>query len=160
MVARAGLYPSSPNADWIAFIIDVHNIWHISIWWKSSGEWECPPMSEILNCCGLSPITMYIAKRRSKLLSTYAEPSSTLFQECLVSASAPNIWSTHHIVWVAIVINYNLMKWCEVALQLGPMPTHTHTHTTTTTGKTQMTVIAWSVYWPMSPQTVVVRDTW
>ena len=50
----------------------------------ADGTWEHPDSNEVLNDCGLSPISTYIAKRRTTLLH-YATTSSPLHQRCLES---------------------------------------------------------------------------
>jgi hypothetical protein len=47
--------------------------------------WLYPPTNEVLDQCGLSPITTYIAKRKTTLLNNYAIPLSSLYRQCITS---------------------------------------------------------------------------
>ena len=49
------------------------------------GTWEHPPTAEVLDLCGLSPISTYIAARKTTLLTSYAREHSSLYQQCLGS---------------------------------------------------------------------------
>ena len=49
------------------------------------GTWEHPPTNLVLADCGLSPIATYIARRKTKLLHSYAQPVSDRYQECITS---------------------------------------------------------------------------
>jgi len=61
--------------------------------WLSDGSWECPCTNEVLgDCCGLSPIATYIAKHKTRLLNRYAEPHSTLYQQCITSTRSSREW--------------------------------------------------------------------
>jgi len=59
-----------------------------------TGEWDYPSSSEILETCKLSPLSTYIARRKTNLLRTYAIPSSELYRRCLALSS-----STHRALW-------------------------------------------------------------
>jgi len=59
-----------------------------------SGDWECPNSVQVLELCKMSPISTYIAKRKTTLLRNYAVPSSELYKRCL------NVSSTsHRLYW-------------------------------------------------------------
>ena len=45
---------------------------------NSDGTWSHPPSSKVLEICGLSPISTYIAKRRTDLLNHCATDHSKL----------------------------------------------------------------------------------
>jgi hypothetical protein len=61
------------------------------------GSWDTPDTNEVLDICNLSPISTYIAKRKTTLLSSYARHSSPLYQRCITSTPVPN--SAHRLVW-------------------------------------------------------------
>jgi len=63
----------------------------------SDGSWECPHTNEVLDCCGLSSIATYIAKRKTRLLDRYAEPHSTLYQQCIMSTPVGS--GARHQMW-------------------------------------------------------------
>ena len=61
------------------------------------GSWHHPDMTAVLDSCNLSPISIYIAKRKETLLH-YARQSSSLYRECLDVGVHPPY---HHILWWA-----------------------------------------------------------
>ena len=63
---------------------------------NADGTWEHPDSQEVLDACGLSPISTYIAKRRTKLLH-YATASSPLYQRCLESQAVDA--TRHQLLW-------------------------------------------------------------
>lgn len=62
-----------------------------------NGEWITPHSDDILERCGLSPISTYIAKSKTRLLHNYAEPFSLTYRQCL--ASVPVVNSRRRLVW-------------------------------------------------------------
>jgi len=72
------------------------HIAHMHIRRLDNGEWIHPPTSQVLDQCGLSPISTYIVKRKTKLLH-YAETSS-LYQTCLRSPQVGSP-SRHRLTW-------------------------------------------------------------
>jgi hypothetical protein len=62
-----------------------------------TGEWLTPHSADVLERCGLSPISTYIAKRKTHLLNTYAEPYSLSYRQCM--NSVPVVNSHHRLVW-------------------------------------------------------------
>ena len=61
-----------------------------------TGEWEHPNSLEVLEICKMSPISTYIAKRKTSILQSYAIPHSELYSRCLrVSTST----TTNHLYW-------------------------------------------------------------
>ena len=62
-----------------------------------TGEWITPHSDDILERCGLSPISTYIAKRKTRLLHNYAEPFSLTYRQCL--DSVPVVNSHRRLVW-------------------------------------------------------------
>ena len=72
------------------------HIVHMHIRRLPSGEWITPPTHDVLDCCGLSPITTYIAKRKTSLLH-YAKDYSPAYQASL--RSVPVASTPHHLVW-------------------------------------------------------------
>lgn len=58
---------------------------HRPIRHNPDNTWEHPPMDEVLNACGLSPISTYIAKCKTSLLNCYADAESQLYTLCLAS---------------------------------------------------------------------------
>ena len=73
------------------------HISHRNIHPLADGTWEHPHMTEVLDLCGISTIQTYIAKRKTNLLSRYAEPHSTLYHHCLVAPT--NYVRGHHLTW-------------------------------------------------------------
>jgi hypothetical protein len=61
------------------------------------GTWEHPPTDEVLERCGLSPISTYIAKRKTRLLESYATTESQLYTICI--ASTPVGSGSHRQMW-------------------------------------------------------------
>jgi hypothetical protein len=61
------------------------------------GTWEHPSTNEVLDLCGLSPISTYIAKRQTSLLHRYAIPYSAMYNRCLDSKATSS--SSNHLVW-------------------------------------------------------------
>jgi len=61
------------------------------------GTWECPNTADVLECCGLSPIATYIAKRKTTLLHNYAQPSSSIYQRCITSTPVGS--GAHRQMW-------------------------------------------------------------
>ena len=62
-----------------------------------SGEWITPHSDDVLEQCGLSPISTYIAKRKTRLLHNYAEPYSPSYRQCMTSAPVVN--PHHRLEW-------------------------------------------------------------
>jgi hypothetical protein len=62
-----------------------------------TGEWITPHSEDVLEQCGLSPISTYIAKRKTRLLHTYAEPYSLSYRQCM--NSAPVVNPHHRLEW-------------------------------------------------------------
>lgn len=60
------------------------------------GTWVRPDTDEVLDICGLSPITTYIAKRKTTLLVNYARPTSTTYTRCITSTQ---VGSSGHLKW-------------------------------------------------------------
>ena len=75
-----------------------HAMAHQHIWWLPTGEWIVPHSAEVLDCCGLSPISTYIAQCKTYLLHWYAELSSSLYEQCQSSVPLASA-SHHHSVW-------------------------------------------------------------
>jgi hypothetical protein len=61
------------------------------------GSWSHPHTAAILEICGLSPISTYIAKRKTTLLHNYVQPSCALYRICLQSASS--VAGRQRLVW-------------------------------------------------------------
>jgi hypothetical protein len=61
------------------------------------GTWVHPPTAQVLDLCGLSPISTYIAARKDTLLNSYAREHSPLYLECL--GSRPSACSRNHQYW-------------------------------------------------------------
>jgi Reverse transcriptase (RNA-dependent DNA polymerase) len=61
-------------------------------------SWLYPSSSDILDLCGLFPISLYITQRKHHLLHHYAEPYSNLYRYCLDSTRY-SICSSHHREW-------------------------------------------------------------
>jgi hypothetical protein len=61
------------------------------------GTWEHPPMDKVLNFCGLSDISTYIAWCKMRLLNQYAKPQSQLYSLCMHSTPAGS--GTHCQMW-------------------------------------------------------------
>jgi hypothetical protein len=61
------------------------------------GTWEYPPTEEVLNMCGLSNISTYIAQRKTRLLNRYAKPESQIYNLC--KRSTPVGSSAHRQMW-------------------------------------------------------------
>jgi hypothetical protein len=59
--------------------------------------WEHPPMDKVLNFCGLSDISTYIAWCKMRLLNQYAKPQSQLYSLCMRSTPAGS--GTHCQMW-------------------------------------------------------------
>lgn len=64
---------------------------------RADGTWKHPPTDEVLDACGLSPITTYIAKRKTTLLHNYALPSSALYNVCITSTPVGS--GARHRMW-------------------------------------------------------------
>jgi hypothetical protein len=66
-----------------------------------SGEWITPHSDDVLEQCGLSPISTYIAKRKTRLLHNYAEQYSPTvlrpYWQCMTSA--PVVYPHHRLEW-------------------------------------------------------------
>lgn len=69
---------------------------HRPIQQLATGEWEHPDSNEVLEICKMSPISAYIAKRKTKILQTYAVPHSELYKRCLSASSSA---STNRLYW-------------------------------------------------------------
>jgi hypothetical protein len=50
---------------------------------RPNGTWICPPTTEVLEACGLQPLSVYIQHRRDTLLKHYAQKSSQMYPKCL-----------------------------------------------------------------------------
>jgi hypothetical protein len=61
------------------------------------GTWEYPPTEEVLNICGLSDISTYIARCKTSLLNRYAKPESQIYNLC--KHSTPIGSSAHRQMW-------------------------------------------------------------
>jgi len=61
-----------------------------------TGEWITPHTSDVLDICGLSPISAYITKRKTRLLH-YAKDHSPVYQACL--RCVPIASPARHILW-------------------------------------------------------------
>jgi len=48
-----------------------------------TGEWEHPDSMEVLELCKMSPLSTYIAKRKTTILQSFAIPHSELYKQCL-----------------------------------------------------------------------------
>jgi hypothetical protein len=70
---------------------------HMHIRCLNNGEWIHPPTSQVLERCGLSPISTYIAKRKTRLLH-YAQ-ASAVYQACLRSPSLGNSGRSRLMWW-------------------------------------------------------------
>ena len=70
---------------------------HHHIQRHSDGTWSYPDTNEVLDLCGLSPVSTYIAKCKTTLLH-YASTYSPLYRRCL--NSSPSATSAHHIMWL------------------------------------------------------------
>jgi hypothetical protein len=69
---------------------------HMHIHCLPSGDWVYPETQDVLAACGLSPLSTYIAKRKTTLLH-YAKEHSPVYQACLCS---PKVASpAHRLVW-------------------------------------------------------------
>ena len=66
---------------------------HHNIRKNPDGTWTCPPSQEVLALCNLSPISTYIAKRKTTLLH-YATTNSALFSTCTTLPT-----TSHHLCW-------------------------------------------------------------
>lgn len=70
---------------------------HRHIQRRPDGSWVYPPTAEVLEACGLQPLSAYIQRRRDTLLQHYAASDSLLYGKCrsmTVSGS-----STHWLWW-------------------------------------------------------------
>ena len=65
-----------------------------------NGTWEHPDSAHVLECCGLSPIETYIARRKTSLLHTYAKPYSALYCKCLASRPLVSSATRRKVWWV------------------------------------------------------------
>ena len=63
----------------------------------ATGTWEHPPTNEVLEKCGLSPISTYIARRKTRLLHRYAENDSILYRHCITSTPVGS--GVHRQMW-------------------------------------------------------------
>jgi hypothetical protein len=70
-----------------------HIIAHHPIHPLPDGTWEYPPTEEVLDFCGLSDISTYIAWHKTRLLNRYAEPESPLYNLCKNSTPIGKEWS-------------------------------------------------------------------
>jgi hypothetical protein len=61
-----------------------------------NNTWIYPSSIDILNICGLLPISVYIEQRKQHLLNHYVEPHSSFYRFCVDSY---NIRSNHHPKW-------------------------------------------------------------
>jgi hypothetical protein len=62
-----------------------HHMAHRHIQRRSDGTWVTPSTVDVLRRCNLSPISTYIAKRKTTLLTHYAYEHSRLYRQCLES---------------------------------------------------------------------------
>jgi hypothetical protein len=62
-------------------------ILHRHIQRRPDGTWFYPPTAEVLEACGLKPISFYIHRRRAHLLQRYAREDSSLYSRCASMAS-------------------------------------------------------------------------
>jgi DNA-directed RNA polymerase subunit RPC12/RpoP len=70
---------------------------HRPIHRNADGTWEHPHTDEVLERCGLSPISTYIAKRKTRLLESYATTESQLYTICI--ESTPIGSGSHRQMW-------------------------------------------------------------
>ena len=64
------------------------------------GTWASPPTDQVLDICGLSPISTYIAQRKTTLLQSYACDHSPLYQACVDTAPSGS-YKTRQYWWLS-----------------------------------------------------------
>jgi len=62
---------------------------HRHIQRRPDGTWIYPPTAEVLEACGLQPLSVYIQRRRNTLLQRYAKTTSALYSKCLSMPRPP-----------------------------------------------------------------------
>ena len=62
---------------------------HRHIQRRPDGTWIYPPTAEVLEACGLQPLSVYIQRRRNTLLRRYATTESVLYNKCLSMPRPP-----------------------------------------------------------------------
>jgi hypothetical protein len=85
-----GLIPMYPQETWIIHNQCAHVIAHHPVHPLPDGTWEYPPTEEVLDFCGLSDISTYIAWCKTRLLNRYTEPESPLYNLCKNSTPIGN----------------------------------------------------------------------
>ena len=63
---------------------------HQHIRQRPDGTWQHPSSIEVLNTCGLFPISTYVDRRKSRILHRYAKPHSEVYARCLLLPSTSN----------------------------------------------------------------------
>ena len=63
---------------------------------QADGTWVTPNSVDVLERCGLSSLSDYIAKRKTTILQHYAYEHSSLYRRCFISVPTSD---RHHLVW-------------------------------------------------------------
>ena len=66
---------------------------------RRDGTWQYPDTQETYDICNFSPISTYIAKRKSTLLHRYAEKISPSFRQCIDPSFVPAPTARHRLLW-------------------------------------------------------------
>ena len=72
------------------------HIARMNIHCQANGTWVTPHSDDVLERCGLSRLSDYIAKRKTTLLHHYAFEHSSLYRRCYTSVPTSD---RHHLVW-------------------------------------------------------------